>query len=91
MQLGWIDRNSDSWSAASLHDCTRSGIITDAIGDDTLIKWKNFGESDIESKRKTQRPHFTNIKMRAVVNENTTLRADNKHISGKWETRRKIR
>ena len=59
--------------------------MTNAIAVDTSTKWRNFAELEVQSKRETQWPHFTNINMRAVVNEDITLGADNERMRGKWE------
>ena len=57
---------------------------------DISTKWRNCAELDSKSNRKTPWPHFTNIEMRAVVNENITLGANNEQIGGKWEIGTKI-
>ena len=74
--------------ASMTRPCGR--IMTYAIEVDTSTKWRNFAELEVESKRKTQRPQFTNIKMRVVVDENTTLGADNEHMGRKGEVEMKI-
>ena len=63
--------------------------LTNAIEADTSTK--NIAGLEVQIKKKTCQPHFTNIKMRAVVNENITLRANNKCIiSWEWEIETKI-